>query len=247
MKPIDDLNNTVAHLETLSEDGHRAAFYLDQSQNIEHLKTINSDDLTDIQAVISFIDARDASIKQRHLFFALRDDICTSTGNSPIAVKEELYDRYFDKYDKPISLSNEAQPSVTDANNLLAIAIDFCFEYNIEFKKGYELLPKNESYFLYACCKWRRCFECGKHADIDHLDEIGMGMDRTKVDHSQRHVISLCRIHHTERHKIGNTAFSKKYHLPLTGIKLSVETLKKMHIRGDYEEEEHENTELGSS
>ncbi|MGH2242636.1 putative HNHc nuclease, partial [Enterococcus faecalis] len=39
-----------------------------------------------------------------------------------------------------------------------------------------------------------------------------------------------CRCHDTEKHKIGITAFKKKYHVK--GIKLNQDTIKKLHIGG---------------
>lgn len=212
---------------------------LEQSINLERLKTMYSGDLSHVYARIEIVDPRKARPKQRSLFFALLNDIQAWSG-APMQdfLKDYFYTVYSIENDgAEISLADNTQNTVSDANKLLDIVIDFMFEWQVPFTKGYELLPKNEEYYLYQCCKHRACVICGKHADIDHLDEIGSGLNRNKVDHSKRHVIALCRTHHTERHQIGNKAFSSKYHMPLNGIKLDIETLKKIGVRGDYRRE----------
>lgn len=104
-----------------------------------------------------------------------------------------------------------------------------------DFKKGYELLPREQEYYLFECCRHRVCTICGKHADIHHVDVLGAGMNRNHVDHTKRHVMALCRIHHSEIEQIGAEEFSSKYHVPVDGIKLDKETLKRIGLRGNYD------------
>ena len=212
---------------------------IEESLNIEHIKTMYGENFKHIFARIEIVDPRKARPAQRKLFFALLNDIQTWSG---APMKDFLKDFFYTTYaiennGTEISLADDTKNSVSDANRLLDIVIDFMFEWSVPFKQGHELLPRDENYFLYQCCKHRKCIICGKHADIDHIDEIGSGLNRTHVDHSKRHVIALCRVHHSERHQIGNKQFSSKYHMPLNGIKLDVETLKKIGVKGDYREE----------
>lgn len=214
---------------------------IEESLNIEHIKTMYGENFKHIFARIEIVDPRKARPTQRKLFFALLNDIQTWSG---APMKEFLKDFFYTTYaiendGAEISLADDTKNSVSDANRLLDIVIDFMLEWSVPFKQGYELLPRDENYFLYQCCKHRKCVICGKHADIDHLDEIGSGLNRNHVDHSKRHVIALCRVHHTERHQIGNKQFSSKYHMPLNGIKLDVETLKKIGVKGDYKKGEN--------
>lgn len=58
-----------------------------------------------------------------------------------------------------------------------------------------------------------KCAVCGKRGELHHIDAIGMGGDRTQVEHLGREVISLCREHHTEMHTVGKADFLAKYHL----------------------------------
>lgn len=59
--------------------------------------------------------------------------------------------------------------------------------------------------------KLKKCAICGREGEIHHVDTIGMGNDRRKVDDSDYRKICLCRQHHTEAHNIGMTEFESKY------------------------------------
>ena len=54
---------------------------------------------------------------------------------------------------------------------------------------------------------------CGRPGEIHHVDAIGMGRDRRRVDDRRMRKICLRREHHTEAHKIGQPAFMDKYHV----------------------------------
>lgn len=68
------------------------------------------------------------------------------------------------------------------------------------------------------------------------LDAVGMGRDRNHIDHTKHRLMALCRDHHTEYHKIGSVAFAKKYLIIRLGIRLNADDLKKIGVRGDYEQ-----------
>ncbi|HAQ0457551.1 putative HNHc nuclease, partial [Enterococcus faecium] len=51
-----------------------------------------------------------------------------------------------------------------------------------------------------------------------------------EVDHAEYTFAALCRIHHTEKHKIGVINFKNKYQIK--GIKLNQKTIKKLNIGG---------------
>lgn len=212
---------------------------LDHKPNLDHIETVSG---SHEQFFMDWelADTRKARVQQRRLFFALLNDISSYY----VVPQDFLKDLFYSQYEiytagKQISLSDTTKSSVSDANQLLDLVIDFMFSWHVPFKKGYELLPKDAQYFQFECCRHRVCVICHKHADIHHIDVVGMGMDRTKIDHSKRHVIALCREHHTEFHQIGPKAFSQKYHVPVNGIKVDVETLKKIGVRGNYEGEQN--------
>ena len=59
----------------------------------------------------------------------------------------------------------------------------------------------------------KKCAVCGKHADLHHVDAVGMGNDRNEIHHLGRRVLPLCREHHIECHSIGSKFLMEKYHL----------------------------------
>lgn len=203
--------------------GNELSFQALETINVERLKTVygTSDN---IEGLIVFRDKRSLSDKQRKLYRALLNDIFNWSGEDTDFLHDWFKETYLLEYGERISTSNDSSNSKTDMNNLLDIVIDFMFEWNIPFKKGYELLPKDEQWYLYQCCKHRKCAVCGKHADIHHIDSVGSGNNRNRVDHTKKLVIAICREHHNEAHNLGNHQFLNKHHL--NGIYLDFDTLK---------------------
>ena len=212
--------------------------HLDRAPNLDHLETVNGQ-TNQVWVDLTFADPRKARPQQRRLFFALLNDITEHF----IVPQEFLKDMFYTQYEfytagKEISLADDTQSSVSDANILLDLVVDFMFEWRVPFKKGYELLPKDEQYYQFECCRHRVCMVCGQeHADINHVDVVGSGRDRNHLDHTKLRVNCLCRKHHTEWHKIGPQAFASKYHVPVNGIRLDKETLQKIGVLGDYDQD----------
>ncbi|KAF0415123.1 putative HNHc nuclease [Pediococcus pentosaceus] len=213
--------------------GKDLIIHLDRPLNQDHLETVSSGQ-GEFYVDFEVADPRRARVQQRRLFFALLHDIETYFVVPSEFLKSMFYTQYeFYTAGKSISLSDATESSVSDANQLLDLVIDFMFEWRVPFKKGYELLPKEEGYYLYQCCRHRVCTICSKYADIHHIDVVGR-TNRNKVDHTKRHVMALCRVHHNEIESIGAIKFAQKYHVPVTGIKLKIEDLQKLGIRGNY-------------
>ena len=207
---------------------------LDERPNLDHIETV-SGSRDQFYMDWELADTRKARPQQRRLFFALLNDIADYYIVPQDFLKTMFYGQYESyTFGKRISLSDTTESSVSDANQLLGLVIDFMFEWHVPFKKGYELLPRDQEYYLFECCRHRVCMICGNKADIHHVDVIGAGMNRAHVDHTKRHVMALCRKHHGEIEQIGSQAFSEKYHVPVDGIKLDVETLKKIGVQGNY-------------
>lgn len=209
----------------------------DVDPNFDHIATINGGKTQGVPVRVEYVDPRMVRPKQRKLFFALLGDIIDWSGETKDMVKTYFYNRYWiDTEGEEISLANGSTNTVSDAKRLIDMVIDFIFANQVPVKKGYELLPRDEEYFQYKCLMNRQCLICGQHADVHHIDEIGMGRDRNKVDHTKHHLMALCRVHHTEYHKIGPIAFGNKYHISIVGIKLTADELKKIGVRGNYEQ-----------
>ncbi|MCP0885896.1 hypothetical protein LB941_00925 [Ligilactobacillus sp. WILCCON 0076] len=203
--------------------------------NVERLLTMYQGDLSKVQVEVIFPDPRRVTKKQRALYYALLGDIYAWSGHSVEFLDELFRAKYtIETLGDVISLSDATESTVSDANKLLDIVIDFMFKWRVPFKYGYELLPKEENWYLYRCCKYRVCCICGKHADIHHVDVLGAGLNRNKVDHTKRHVLPLCRNHHGQIEQYGNEKFGELYKIPTTGIKLDEQTLKEIGVKGDY-------------
>lgn len=214
----------------------------DQEPNFEHIATINGNQAHSIPVQVKFVDERQANPRQRALFFALLGDIHAWSGEPTEWLKEYFYTMYTVKTaGKEISLADDTTNSVSDAKKLIEQVIDFVFDNSVPIQTGYGLLPRDENYFQYECIKHRECLICGKRADIHHLEldngnAVGMGMDRTKVDHSKKLLVALCRKHHNEIHAKGTRLFCQDHHLTDIGIKVDAKTLKKIGVQGNYEQ-----------
>ncbi|PKX52814.1 hypothetical protein BIS21_07245 [Lactiplantibacillus plantarum] len=207
---------------------------LTHKPNLDHVETV-SGSADEYYTYSELADTRKARPQQRRLFFALLSDIYTWSGMPTDFLKNLFYLQYESyTFGKQISLSGATESSVSDANQLLDLVIDIMFEWHVPFKEGYKLLPREQEYYLFQCCRHRVCMICGNRADIHHVDVIGAGLNRTHVDHTKRHVMALCRVHHSEIEQIGSVAFSAKYHVPVDGMKLDKETLKRIGLKGKY-------------
>lgn len=215
--------------------GKEVTFKFDELPNLERLKGLYDGNLSKVVADIEFIDPRRFSIKQRKLFFAILEDIFRWSGNSTEVLKDYFYAEYSTKtYGGLISFKNDSTTTMSEATLMLELVIDFVLQNDVPINKAFYLLPKDEAYWGYYCCKNRKCMECGRKADIHHVDALGMGSNRTKAKHLKHHFMALCRFHHVEIEQIGRPAFAKKYHMPVDGVKLDLETLKNLNIQGDY-------------
>lgn len=202
-------------------DDKTSVFEFYDDLNKERINTLYSGDIRNVEVEITFHDPRRFDSKQRGLYRALLNDIYNATGQDTNSLHDYFKEEYIIKYERLISTADTSSTTVSEMNELIEIVLDFMFEYNVPFKKGYEMLPTNESFYLYQCCKHRKCCVCGKNADIHHLDAVG-NRKRKQVDHRQFRMMALCRTHHNEIHQLGDV-FLDKY--KVDGIKLDGDTL----------------------
>ncbi|MDT2842640.1 putative HNHc nuclease [Vagococcus lutrae] len=185
---------------------------LEEQLNIKRIKTMYNDDLSKVNGSLIVTDPRRFTSQQRALYWALMNDIYIHTGNSTIITHDFFKEYYYALTNKRLSVKDTSTNTVSDLNEALELVIEFMFINNIPFTKGYELLPRSESYFLYQCCINRKCAICGKHADIHHEDNrVGAGNDRRTYDHTQSSFIALCREHHNIRHTMTWNEFTDLY------------------------------------
>lgn len=164
------------------------------------------------KAEIRFDDGRTISAEQRKKAYATLQDISTYTGYSPEETKQVM------KFLYCVKTGNEefslADCSMDTAREFINIMIDFCLENGVQLSESGILRTDDVGRYLYMCLKTRKCCICGaEHADIHHVDAIGAGRNRTKVDDSEMRKMALCRMHHSKYHQIGRERFENMYHV----------------------------------
>lgn len=220
--------NNLSYLAKITKvDEDKVTLQLKESLNIERLKTIFDGYDGERQAEIFIKDPRGFTVEQRKFFFALLNDIYKETGLSIDEMKDYIYSMFRYATGNNISLSNQSVSTVDDVSYLTNLLLDFIFEHDIPFKDGYEVPPQNIQYFFYKCLMTRTCCNCGrKPADIHHVDAVGMGNNRKKINNSGRRFMALCRVCHTKIHTEGFSEFTNKR--LLMSIKLSDEDLRRL-------------------
>lgn len=197
---------------------------IDKPLNKDYLKLVSANSPPILKADV--LDTRVLSTEQRKLIYSLIRDISNFTGYLQEETKSILKIGFEEKTGiENISFSD---CSKTDAKLFINYLIDLVIELKIPLKKRYKYLLE-DNYFYYKCLVNRVCCVCGKtHADIAHVETVGMGRDRRHIDHEKHSFMSLCREHHVEQHKIGISSFISKYHI--IPVRLTTEDIHKLKI-----------------
>jgi len=158
---------------------------------------------------IRFNDGRTITNEQRKKAYATIRDIADWTGEPPEAMKEWLKYLHISRTGcRYFSLSN---CSIDTAREYINTLLDYALENGIILLDfGVDRTDDIDRY-LYSCLKNKRCAICGRDGEIHHVDTIGMGNNRRKLDDSKKRKICLCREHHTIAHTIGMELFSETY------------------------------------
>lgn len=169
------------------------------------------------ECYIDWIDSRPLSDKQRRMVYSLINAISEWSGSSPDDIKEAFKMEFWAERvetlaDKVFSLSNAPMSLVAAFQKFL---IGFILENDVPLKFSLLDYVDDTKDYVYRCLINKKCCICGKRADLHHMEgsTVGMGNNRNEVSHIGRKAISICRIHHTEIHQIGEKDFMKKYHL----------------------------------
>ena len=167
------------------------------------------------EVYIDPIDSRPLSDKQRKMCYALIHAIAEWSGSTTEDIKtafklEFWADKVDTLADKIFSLSNAPMSLVADFQRFL---VEFIVSNGVPVKRPLREYVDDVEHYTYMCLIHKVCAVCGRRAELHHLDAVGMGNDRTKVEHLGREVMSLCRQHHSEFHAVGKIDFLNKYHL----------------------------------
>ena len=167
-------------------------------------------------------DGRRISPEQRRKCYALLGEIAEYTDGIRTAetvdeqkrlLKMEFMLRRMEATER--RMFSLADCDMSTAREFITYLIDFIIANDIPTRVPLIDNCDDIAAYMYACTMHRKCAVCGKAADIHHCEgsRIGAGVDRTKVHQLGREVLPLCRVHHTECHKIPESEFVKKYHL----------------------------------
>lgn len=158
---------------------------------------------------LRYNDGRSITNEQRKKAYATIRDMAEWTGYPPEIMKEIM------KYEFMIRTGEEyfslSDCSVTLAREFISTLIEFSLEHGIQLSDLAINRTDDIGRYLYYCIKHKRCAVCGRPGEIHHVDTIGMGNDRRRVDDREYRKICLCREHHTEAHNMGMTAFEEKH------------------------------------
>lgn len=169
------------------------------------------------ECYVDYIDNRPISDKQRRMCYALINAISEWSGSSVQDVKEAFKLEFWaDKVDtladRIFSLSNAPMSLVREFQKFLVM---FIIENDVPVKRPLINYVDDIEHYTFMCLLHKKCVVCGRKAELHHMNgsTVGMGRDRDEIDHLGCEALSVCRDHHEEAHKIGQSAFLEKYHL----------------------------------
>ena len=183
------------------------------------------------ECYVDYIDSRPLSDKQRRMCYALTNAIAEWSGEDLEMVHldrkfnftMDRAEEFPELTEKLFSLSNASMSLIREYQKYL---IKFVLNNDIPTKRPLLEYVDDINDYVYSCLINKKCAVCGRRkAELNHIDTIGMGNDRTEVQHEGREAISLCTDHHKEYHTMGKASFFEKYHFN-GGIKIDKTILK---------------------
>ena len=208
-------------------NGKKFTFEFDEDVFIQNLER---DENGYINASIVFDDNRYITAEQRKHVFALCGDYANFIGYLQRDIVEYYLYKFAERegFNYIPSLAAE-QMSRATAAELIDFIITDMIQNEIPFSQDIWYLTQENSKFLYLLTMKRQCWLCGKFgSDIAHVEAVGSGRDRRKIDHTQHHFMCLCREHHNLQHAMGIDSFCKQH--IVKPIKLSREDLKQLGV-----------------
>lgn len=170
---------------------------------------------------VQLIDGRPLSSKQRRSCYAMITEIADYMGEEKAEAKDFLKQRFMaaeleELGDAIFSLSDAPMSLVAAFQRFLA---RFIVRHDIPTKKPMLDYVDDIGDYIYSCLINKKCAICGRHADLHHVERVGMGRNREEIIHEGMECLPLCREHHTEAHTMPDAEFFEKHHLD-GGIKL---------------------------
>lgn len=206
----------IDNIKTIKK-GMKITLAIDSKQTIDVMKNIYNfmDKPITVELLIDEQEQKERlkqiTPEQRKRIYAILRDIESYTGENIDSLKESTKASFLQATEyEDFSLSNCSKELASDYIEYL---IRLAFELGVPLSENpIDIVDDIEAY-LRICLEQKRCCICGRPAEEHHVDAIGMGRNRHKVDDSKHRKMPLCRIHHTEYHTIGAEEFEKKYHV----------------------------------
>lgn len=167
------------------------------------------------EANVQLIDSRPLSDEQRRMCYALIRAISDWSGTDDQSIKDLFKLRFLTENvqelgEEIFSLSNAPMSLVAAFQRFL---VKFIIENDVPVKRPLIDYVDDIQDYTYNCLIHKKCCVCGKHAELHHIDRVGLGRNRDEIIHEGMEAISLCRLHHDEIHTVGTDEFMNKYHL----------------------------------
>lgn len=104
------------------------------------------------------------------------------------------------------------------AGLFISFLVEYCFEHDIDFYMKDLHLTFDIQRQMYLCAIHNRCFVTAARKDqqilhLHHVNVVGSGNNRKKIDHRGRYFMILSAELHEEIHKLGYKSFCAKYHI----------------------------------
>ncbi|BDQ44635.1 TPA: hypothetical protein KET04_001859 [Enterococcus faecalis] len=204
--------------------GNKLVIEFEDEINSNFLELLANND--DNLAKVEFLDNRQMSQKQNALSHVLIADVARWSYDEPKWIESVL--KYYYEAKSGVYFEH-SRATKNEATEWIGFLIEFILKNDIPLEKRYQYLLENNKWFYY-CLKYRKCCICGKHADVCHIEVVGMGRNRKKISHENFTFYAGCRFHHQEEHRIGTKNFLNKYQIK--PVKLNIEERKKLNIGG---------------
>jgi len=165
--------------------------------------------------VLELPDRYKITTPQRRKAYSLLQAICKWSGYTPLETEKELTKQMFICSQSPTLADtfSLADCSREVARLYITYLINFCLLHDIPCGEPLYKLCEDIPKYVYMALIHKRCAVCGQKAELHHTvgNTVGMGRNRKEICHIGMKVLPLCRLHHTEIHRIGQSDFLKKY------------------------------------
>lgn len=152
-------------------------------------------------------EAKEKTYRQLNFFYA----ICTDIGKYMGETQEEVKSIF----KRNLNIDTLSDVSIKEMASLINYAIEFCKKNEITLSEK-TVQQMDADKHIDICKHFKSCLICGKgYMGEHHVDVIGMGRDRDKVDKEfpEAKKLPLCWEHHSELEQISTSKFLEKYHL----------------------------------